>query len=202
MARAKIPANELLLLERIAKNTEGSSNLWVAAIAGGAAVLGALVSAVGRLSRDGKECGEPRKVERAKLQATIVTSERLRWLQDLRAKFGSFFTHIEQQLDLLSRPEGPEGKKAYQEALDTMSKQAAADGNSILLVLDKEKDGQRELYYVINDWLRYMNDQFQTRSAGPVPRDLEHCAKLKTECIRRVEERSEERRGAKFSRSE
>ncbi|WP_295570511.1 hypothetical protein [uncultured Stenotrophomonas sp.] len=175
--------SELELLRQIAENTKGASGVWVAVVTAVAALLGALVSAwagfIG-MSRSAKSQGE---IERAKLQATLVTAERLRWLQDLRSKIASFFTHVELQLDLLSRPHSNESRASVQQSLDDMSKQVAADGNAILLILDTEKDGQRELAESINNWLKYMNDQFSKTEHGPVKRDVPHCSKLKSEAF-------------------
>lgn len=172
--------SELSLLKQIVDNTKSPSGLWVAGITATAAVLGALVSAWAGflgMSRSAKSQGQ---IERAKLQASLVTSERLRWLQDLRSKMASFFTHVELQLDLLSRPYGDQGKETYQRSLDEMSKQVSADGNAILLMLDSEKKEQQELANAISNWLSYMFVQFSARRTGPVARNIDHCSAMKT----------------------
>lgn len=172
--------SELSLLKQIADNTKSPSGVWVAAITATAAVLGALVSAWAGFLGMSKSAKSQGQIERAKLQASLVTNERLRWLQDLRSKMASFFTHVELQIDLLSRPYGDEGKEKYQRSLDEMSKQVTADGNAILLMLDSEKNEQRELVVAISKWLSYMNMQFSSRGDGPVARNMVHCSAMKT----------------------
>lgn len=94
---------ELELLQKIAENTSNSS-MHIALVAGGSAVAGALASAL--LSYFGivRTIRAQTLIERQKLQATVVTTERLRWLQDLRAKVAAFYAQIEMQLSHLERP--------------------------------------------------------------------------------------------------
>lgn len=139
-------ATALELLQQIASNTSTDESINIALISAGAALFGATIGAVVsylglRISRD---------IEMRKLKAGLIATERLRWLQDIRERFSSFYGGMDIQFNLLKRPvtAGPE---AFQEILDGYSKSIAEQCNRITLMLNPAKKRQAELRQALSD---------------------------------------------------
>lgn len=130
---------ELELLQKIAENTSSNTSMHIALVAGGSAVAGALASAL--LSYFGivRTVRAQTLIERQKLQATVVTTERLRWLQDLRAKVAAFYAQIEMQLSHLERPVGAIQAAKYQETLDALSMEVMSQCYASFQCLTQQK---------------------------------------------------------------
>src|SRR5690606_28578524 len=84
-------------------------------------------------------------IEQQKLQATIVSAERLRWLQDIRARLADVYAKMDMQFDLLQRPVSGPQMAAMQTDLDALSKDIMVQVNIIHLMLNPAKPTQAKL---------------------------------------------------------
>lgn len=171
-------ATEIELLQKIAENSASSSPLNVALVAGISAIAGALASAILSYLGIAKTVNFQTQIERQKLQAAVVTAERLRWLQELRLKVSTFYAQIEMQISHLERPVGADAQK-YQEMLDAFSLQVATQCYAIFLMLDKEKTEQAALYEALDGSLSFVRMLFSQKGHASLPVDKEPFAELK-----------------------
>lgn len=174
------------LLQAIADNTSSNDSLWVAAVAGGSAVLGAAISAllayfsanrsaVVQLStaKTGAD------LEYKKLRASIVTTERLRWLQELRAKVAEFYSHIDMQVMHIERLVNPNVKPITRDEMDSISKEAALRSNLVLLMLNPKNSEQKELFESIDAALSFVNNTLGAAGSSSIAPNRIEIAKIK-----------------------
>src|SRR5690606_21970953 len=76
---------------------------------------------------------------------TIVSAERLRWLQDIRARLADVYAKMDMQFNLLQRPVSELHRSARQNDLDGLSKEIMVQVNIIHLMLNPEKPAQAKL---------------------------------------------------------
>src|SRR5580704_8770266 len=88
---------ELELLQKIVNNTASDSSLRVALVAGGSAVAGALASAILSYFGIRHTVRAQAQIEKQKLLATVITTERLRWLQDIRLRLSNVYAKMDMQ---------------------------------------------------------------------------------------------------------
>ena len=94
-------------------------------------VIGAAIGAILLYRGSAKQVEATNKVEEKKLQANIVTTERLRWLQELRLKSSEFYANLDMHYNLLKRPINPQQDPNFQIQLDEISKKAMIQCNQI-----------------------------------------------------------------------
>lgn len=165
------------LLKEIASNTTSQNSLWIAVVAGGSAVLGAAVSACLAYFAASKAANIQREIaaqhsafEQKKLRASIVTSERLRWLQDLRSQVAEFYSYVDIQVMHIQRILDPRATPISRDDLDKISKEAGLKANLVLLMLNREKTEQELLYQSINSALIFINELLRDiGDASPAP---------------------------------
>lgn len=133
--------------------TEPDNHLWVPLITGASAILGAAVVAVTSLFAGRQTLKATRDVETKKLHVTLVTSERLRWLQDLRGRLSILYADLDWQRDLIRRPVHPSKHETTQRELDEISKRVMVDVNNIHLMLSPDSPHQRELRNALQEAL-------------------------------------------------
>ncbi len=179
---------ELELLQKIAENTSSNSSMHTALVAGGSAVAGALASAL--LSYFGivRTIRAQTLIERQKLQATVVTTERLRWLQDLRAKVAAFYAQIEMQLSHLERPVSAVQAAKYQETLDALSMEVMSQCYAIFPMLDTAKEHQCKLRSALDSSLTFVRARFAEKTNAEMQIDMAPFAKLKADAFGALEE--------------
>jgi len=136
---------EIELLRAIAENTSDSSPLSIAWVAGGSAVAGALLAALLSYFGIRHTIRSQHAIEQQKLHATIVSAERLRWLQDIRARMANVYAKMDMQFNLLQRPVSEPHRSARQEELDKMSDEIMTQVNIIHLMLNPAKPAQAKL---------------------------------------------------------
>lgn len=136
---------ELELLQKIVDNTSGNSSLQVAWVAGGSAVAGALLTAVLSYFGIRHTIKSQHAIEQQKLQATIISAERLRWLQDIRARMADVYAKMDMQFNLLQRPVSAPNQATRQQELDDLSREIMVQVNIIHLMLNPQKDAQAKL---------------------------------------------------------
>ena len=144
------------LLQQIATNTARDDSVWIAVVSGAAAVLGAAVAAgfgylVARRTAQSQE-----RIERARLKATVVTTERLRWLQDIRQRLAAFYTRTDMQYNLLKRPYKLEQYPELQKAFDEESRAVAELCHVMILMLNPSKPDQAKLQAALNGTLNFL----------------------------------------------
>jgi hypothetical protein len=138
-------ATEIELLQQIAENTSDGSPLRVALVAGGSAVAGALLTAVLSYFGIRHTIRSQHAIEQQRLQATIVSAERLRWLQDIRFRMAGVYAKMDMQFNLLKRPVSEPQRSAKQSELDELSTDVMVQVNLIHLMLNPAKPAQAKL---------------------------------------------------------
>jgi len=136
---------EIELLRQIVENTSNGSSLHVAWVAGGSAVAGALATALLSYFGIRRTIKSQHAIEQQKLQATIVSSERLRWLQDIRARLADVYAKMDVQFNILQRPVPAQNQLTRQQELDDLSKDIMVQVNIIHLMLNPGKGAQAKL---------------------------------------------------------
>lgn len=133
------------LLQQIAENTANASPLRVAWVAGGSAIAGALLTALLSYFGIRHTIKSQYAIEQQRLQATIVSAERLRWLQDIRARLADVYAKMDMQFNLLQREVSEPHRSARQDDLDALSKEIMVQVNIIHLTLNPGKPAQAKL---------------------------------------------------------
>ena len=149
---------ELELLQRIVENTASSSSLEIAWVAGGSAIAGALATAVLSYFGIRHTIKSQHAIEQQKLQATIVSAERLRWLQDIRGRMADVYAKMDMQFSLLQRL-NPTASVIQQE-LDDLSKDIMVQVNIIHLMLNPERAAQAKLRQSLQQNLEFLSAHF------------------------------------------
>lgn len=180
--------SELELLQKIAENTGSNSSIHIALVAGGSAVAGALASAL--LSYFGivRTIRAQSLIERQKLQASVVTTERLRWLQDLRSKVAAFYAQIEMQLSHLERSVHPVQSAKYQETLDSLSMEAMSQCYAIFPMLDTTKEDQGKLRSALDSSLSFAKARFAEKTHDEMQIEMTPFVAMKLEAFTALEE--------------
>lgn len=174
------------LLQQIAENTSNHDSLWVAAIAGGAAVLGAGVSALLAYYSTSKSAATQLAVattqaelEQRKLRASIVTTERLRWLQDLRSKVAEFYSCVDMQTMHIARILDLGVPSISRDELDAISRESGLRANMLLLMLNRTNPDQNELFNSINGALHFINNALRDIGGSSLPPNRAEITKIK-----------------------
>lgn len=143
--------SKLELLQQIATNTGSDDSIYVALISGGSALLGATIGAgisyLGlRVNRD---------LEVKKLKVSLVATERLRWMRELRERFSTFFAKLDMQYNLIKRPVRRDKGEEFQRMLDEFSAAISEQSHMITVMLDPGIPQQLELRRAINEGLAF-----------------------------------------------
>lgn len=136
---------ELELLQQIAENTANGYAMHIAWVAGGSAVAGALLTALLSYFGIRHTVKSQYVIEQQRLQATIVSAERLRWLQDIRARLADVYSKMDMQFNILQRPVSESDPSMKQKELDELSKEIMTQVHIIHLMLNPEKPAQAKL---------------------------------------------------------
>jgi len=167
------------LLQQIADNTARDDSLWIAAVTGGAAILGAGVTAIFSYFVARKTAETQQHIETKRLYATIVTTERLRWLQDIRQRLSHLYTQIDMQYNYLKRPI-QQGQQANAQAeFDKFSMEIMEQTNNITLMLNPSDLDQKKLAQSLQDKQAFLLQCFAQRSIGTVQFNDQQYATLK-----------------------
>lgn len=176
------------ILERIAENTSKNDSLWVATIAGGFAILGALVAGLLSYLAARASLAAQAKLERQRLVATVVSAERLIWLKELRFKTAEFFTKMDLQIGYLERPVDKSNPAALQQLLDSYAEQAVALSHGIFPMLNSTKEHQKALSDAINNTLLFMNTLVGRKTLDALKIDKLPYAEIKTHAFKALEQ--------------
>jgi hypothetical protein len=167
------------LLQQIANNTAKDSSLWVAIVAGGAAILGAVVTAIFSYCVAARTAKSQRAIESDRLHASIVTAERLRWLQDIRQRFSELYAELDMQYNRLKRPVPADQAAAFQRTMDKFSAKITEQSNVITLMLNPGKADQAALGNSLQGTLAFLTACFSEKNQGRVDFDDAQYALLK-----------------------
>lgn len=156
----------LQILQQIADNTAHDNSVWVAAVSGGAAVLGAFAGALVSYIVARRAAESQLQIETARLRATVVTTERLRWIQDIRQRLSQLYRQMDMQYNHLKRPV-PQGQSAQvQQTLDTLSAEIMEQSNVITLMLNPNKPEQAALRDALQQAMSFLSECFNKKSEG------------------------------------
>lgn len=155
------------LLREIAENTKpDNSGLWIAVVSSASALLGALIGAVLLYRGVVRQIASSQDIEQRKLQANIVTTERLRWLQDIRGRTSNFYADLDMHYSLLKRPVNPQQNPQHQIEMDELAKKVMVEFNQITLLLNPAKSEQNEMRSALNDALQFFQQCVAQRNQG------------------------------------
>jgi hypothetical protein len=143
--------SELDLLQQIAGNTARLDSVWIAAISGGAAVLGAFAGALVSYIIAKRAAESQLQIETARLRVTVVTTERLRWLQDIRQRLSKLYGQIDMQYYRLKHSVPKDQSAQFQQMLDTSSAEIIEQINVITLMLNPNKPEQAVLRQALEE---------------------------------------------------
>ena len=170
----------LELLQKIAENTAQDKTVWVAALSGGAAVLGAFAGALVSYIVARQTADSQLQIETARLRANVVTTERLRWLQDIRQRLAQLSRQMDMQYNLLKRPV-IQGQSTQQTQLmfDTLSAEIMEQSNIITLMLNPTKPYQSALRDALQEAMSFLAMCFDQKNRGIVSFDDSHYQSIK-----------------------
>lgn len=152
------------LLQQIANNTSHNSSLQIALIAGGSAILGSFVTAAFSYAVTRTTLKKQQQIEESRLRATIVTTERLRWLQDLRHRLANLYTQSDMQYNYLKRPIAQGQLVNRQKEFDDFSAIIMEEAHIIMLGLNPIDDNQADLRTSLNNNFAFLCHCFQSTS--------------------------------------
>ncbi|MGI0154155.1 hypothetical protein ACQ661_10910 [Pseudidiomarina sp. WS423] len=170
------------LLRQIAEQTKPDNKaIWVAAISSVSALVGAGIGALLLYRGTKKQIESASEIEEKKIRANIITTERLRWLQELRAKSSEFYANLDMHYNLLKRPVNPQANPEYQEEADKISKEVMVQVNQIILLLNPKKTHQEKMRQSCNGSLAFFQECVGKRNQGDFSFDDQKYAQIKTD---------------------
>lgn len=170
------------LLTQISEHTKpDNSAIWIAAISSASALIGAGIGAALLYRGTAKQVEATNIIEEKKLQANVITTERLRWLQELRLKSSEFYANLDMNYSLLKRPTNPQDNPEYQEQADKISEKVMVQCNQIFCLLNPKKQHQKLMRESCNNALAIFQECVTKRNTGDFNFDDEEYSKNKTE---------------------
>ncbi|EOH0514807.1 hypothetical protein ACNPDE_002847 [Vibrio fluvialis] len=170
------------LLRQIAEQTKPDNKaIWVAAISSVSALVGAGIGAFLLYRGTKKQIESASEIEEKKIRANIITTERLRWLQELRSKSSEFYANLDMHYNLLKRPVNPQANPEYQEEADKISKEVMVQVNQIILLLNPKKTHQEKMRQSCNGSLAFFQECVGKRNKGDFNFDDPKYAQIKTD---------------------
>lgn len=148
-------------------NATANTTTLVAFISATAGVLGALAGGISSYLVAREKAKSDLELETKRLQANLVATERLRWLQDIRARLSNLYVQLDLQYDLLKRSIIPGTSTTTQQQLDAMSSEIMEQCNMITLMLNPAKPDQAALHNTLQRALGFMMPLFQQDASGP-----------------------------------
>lgn len=138
----------------------GSSTL-IALISAAAGLFGAFAGGLTSYLVARQKAKSDLELETKRLQANLVATERLRWLQDIRHRFSNLYKQLDMQYSFVKRPVAPGNIATIQKQLDEMSSEIMEQCNMIMLMLNPAKPDQAKLYDVLQQVLKFIQRVFQ-----------------------------------------
>ena len=174
--------NVLDLLTQIAENTKPDSQaVWVAAISSASALLGAGIGAFLLYKGTSRQIESQKETEEKKLKVNLITTERLRWLQEIRSKSSEFYANLDMNYSLLKRPINPQQNTGFQNQADEIAQKVMVQCNQIILLLNPAKPQQEKLRNACNGALEFFQSCVDQRNTGQFNFDDTRYASIKTD---------------------
>ena len=145
----------------ISRNAPANSSTLVALISAAAGVLGALAGGLASFLVARHQATSDSELETKRLQANLVATERLRWLQDIRERLSNLYKQLDLQYNYLKRPVATEASATTQQQLDALSGEIMGQCNMITLMLNPAKPDQAALRDALQRALAFMMPLFQ-----------------------------------------
>lgn len=146
-------------------NVPAGSSTLVALISAAAGVLGALAGGLASYLVARQKAKSDLELETKRLQANLVATERLRWLQDIRGRLSNFYKELDMQYNHLKRSVVSGSSATTQQQLDVFSSEIMGQCNMITLMLNPDKPDQAELRDTLQQGLVFMLKAFQQTAA-------------------------------------
>lgn len=155
-------------------NVPAGSSTLIALISAAAGVFGALAGGLASYLVARQKAKSDLELETKRLQANLVATERLRWLQDIRERLSKLYKQLDLQYSLLKRPVAPGERATKQQQFDVMSSEIMEQCNMITLMLNPAKPDQAELYDALQQALEFMLTAFQSAAETTAFNDTEY----------------------------
>lgn len=146
-------------------NVLAGSSILVALISAAAGVFGALAGGLASYLVARQKAKSDLELETKRLQANLVATERLRWLQDIRGRLSNLYKELDMQYNHLKRPVVSGSIATTQQQLDVYSSEIMVQCNMITLMLNPEKPDQAKLRETLQQVLALMQKAFQQTAA-------------------------------------
>ncbi|EJF31673.1 MULTISPECIES: hypothetical protein [Enterobacteriaceae] len=146
-------------------NVPTSTSTIIALISGAAGIFGALAGGLASLYVARHKAKSDLELETKRLQANLVATERLRWLQDIRKRFSNLYSQLDMQYNFAKRTVDNSDIAIIQKQLDEMSSEIMEQCNMIMVMLNTAKPDQAKLYDVLQQVLRFIPRVFQQAPA-------------------------------------
>lgn len=168
------------LLQQIADNTSTDNSVWVASVSGGAAVLGATVSAFITFFITNRTIRSQKKIEDKRLKVNVVTTERLRWLQDIRERISDLYVQLDMQFSIIQQPIGNQTQQQIQSMLNQYSSKIMMQVNMITLMLNDKDTEQIDLRKELQNVLTFMQQCFSQTTSQAQTFNTQQYSAMKT----------------------
>lgn len=149
------------LLTQIAEHTGSNITTYVSLILGVLGIGGSIISAClvfrngqKQIEANTKSEEDKLRLEEIRLRANIITTERIRWLQELRSRGANFYALLDMYYNLLKRPINPQLDPSFQAKGDEIAQIVMRECNQILLLLNPNKKYQAKLEKKCNEALK------------------------------------------------
>lgn len=144
--------NEIELLKQANDTT-----VMIALIVAGSAMLGSFIQYL--VSRDSN------KITADKIKADLISTERLRWLQELRNRYSIFCALLDSQISFLERPIHEGEIQNYQKSIDEFSRKLSEHSCMILTLLNPDKTEQLKLRESIMDCQHFFIENLKNKQS-------------------------------------
>lgn len=155
------PMPAITIIPSSSGNMSTGSSTLVALISAAAGIFGALAGGLASYLLARQKAKTDLELETKRLQANLVATERLRWLQDIRERLSNLYKQLDLQYNLLKRPMTSGSNATTQQQLDVMSSEIMEQCNMITLMLNPAKPDQAELRDTVQQVLKFMLTAFQ-----------------------------------------
>lgn len=159
------PTPTIITVPTPSGNAPTGSSTLIALISAAAGVFGALAGGLASYLVAKQKAKSDLELETKRLQANLVATERLRWLQDIRERFSNLYKQLDMQYNFAKRPVAPGNIANIQKQLDEMSSEIMEQCNMITLMLNPDKPDQAKLYDALQLVLGFIQRVFQQMPA-------------------------------------
>lgn len=159
------PTSAITTVPTSSSNVSTGSSTLIALISAAAGVFGAAAGGLSSYLVARQKAKSDLELETKRLQANLVATERLRWLQDIRERFSNLYKQLDMQYNFAKRPVAPGDIATIQKQLDEMSSEIIEQCNMITLMLNPAKPDQAKLYDALQLVLGFIVRVFQQTPA-------------------------------------